>query len=787
MISEEFEPGGEESTGGVPDMAALIAGFDWAGTALGPLIQWPPGLRIIVNTLLAYPLPAIVLWGAELIQIYNDGYAGISTGSLPDGLGTPAGQCGWSQNWFPGIPGLDRAARLGEPLTLEDRFLPVVRRGLPRDAWFTLTCSQIRDENDRLAGAILTVLETTDRVLTLRERETAHRRLQESENLFRALVETSSEVVYRMNADWTEMQFLVGRDFIADTREPSRTWLETYIHREDQAEVTAAIGAAIHGKTVFELEHRVLRVDGTSGWTDSRAIPILDGNGEILEWFGMAADITPRREAQERLRESEANFRSYFEMDVVGTAQLGTDGRYLRVNNRLCEMVGYSREELLGMSPVDLDHPDEREADQQRIVDFFAGRVVPYHREKRYVRKDGGVIWVQVTAEAILDPEGRLDHTSAVVQDITARKQIEAAMAERKLLILSFDAILARDAGDRITYWSFGAEELYGYPAGQALGRRMHELMRTEFPEPFAAILDTLRREGRWAGELQQTRKDGSRIRVSSRWACDRDPQDGPPAILETNTDITASKKAEDDLARSLEELRTAQADLIKQERLATLGQLAGSVAHEMRTPLAVIRNTTYFLEHCFPCDDRNVREALAETNRAIASTDHIIAEMLDYVREPAQTQSRFPVSEPISRAVGLISLPESVHLLVRIEDEAGPLETRANEDQVCRCLCNLILNAIQAMPRGGKLEIRACAPGPGRISVSVSDTGCGIPPENQGRIFEPLFSTKVRGIGLGLAIAKRYAELNGGALTVESAPERGTVFTLNLPSNSCA
>lgn len=105
----------------------------------------------------------------------------------------------------------------------------------------------------------------------------------------------------------------------------------------------------------------------------------------------------------------------------------------------------------------------------------------------------------------------------------------------------------------------------------------------------------------------------------------------------------------------ALEELPKAQADPIKQERLATLGQLAGSVAHEMRTPLAVIRHITYFLEHYFPCDDLNGREALAESNRAIASTDHIIAEMLDSVREPAQTQSRFPLSEPISQAVGLI------------------------------------------------------------------------------------------------------------------------------------
>ncbi|NUO51107.1 MAG: response regulator [Polyangiaceae bacterium] len=127
-----------------------------------------------------------------------------------------------------------------------------------------------------------------------------------SEAKFRALVTASSDAVYRMGPDWKEMRHLVGRDFIADTSDPEHSWLEKYIAPEDQPQVTAAIEQAIRTKSPFELEHRVRRIDGTLGWTYSRAIPLLDKSGEIIEWLGTADDITERRQAEERLREANA-------------------------------------------------------------------------------------------------------------------------------------------------------------------------------------------------------------------------------------------------------------------------------------------------------------------------------------------------------------------------------------------------------------------------------------------------------------------------------------------------
>jgi len=136
-------------------------------------------------------------------------------------------------------------------------------------------------------------------IATIQQAEEA---LRESESRLRALVAATSDVIYRMSPDWKTMLYLRVRDFIPDTAEPSGSWLQKYIHPDDQPYVMAAIDEAIRTKSTFELEHRVLRVDRSLGWTFSRAIPIQNAAGEIVEWFGTASDITERKRVEEQLR-----------------------------------------------------------------------------------------------------------------------------------------------------------------------------------------------------------------------------------------------------------------------------------------------------------------------------------------------------------------------------------------------------------------------------------------------------------------------------------------------------
>lgn len=292
------------------EMGERIRALDWGTTSRGPMDRWPRSLRTLIDMLLPHPLPMIVLWGPDLIQIYNDGYARIAGRKHPEALSMPTRQC-WPELWHVNGPIYERVLRRGEAVLLEDQSFPTTRTGALEDAWFTLTYSPVRDDNGRIGGVLLTILETTAKVIAEREgryqedhRAQTQRALRESEEQFRTLISATSDVVYRISRDWSEIRLLQGRDFLPDAVESSRSWLEKYVHPDDQPRVLDTINRAISGKSDFELEHRVIRVDGSLGWTYSRAIPIVDAQGENVEWFGTASDITARKEAEEVLRRS---------------------------------------------------------------------------------------------------------------------------------------------------------------------------------------------------------------------------------------------------------------------------------------------------------------------------------------------------------------------------------------------------------------------------------------------------------------------------------------------------
>jgi PAS domain S-box-containing protein len=179
-------------------------------------------------------------------------------------------------------------------------------------------------------------------------RKETERRLREREQRFSALVDATSDVVYRMSPDWTKMLYLEGREFIPDTHSPSPAWLERYIPADHQPRVMAAIERAIDTKSKFELEHPVLRVDGTLGWTHSRAIPIVDEAGEILEWFGAASDITPRKNAEAAQREREERLQAVLNTAYDAIVCFDHDGLITDVNAAAETIFGYAGHQFIG-------------------------------------------------------------------------------------------------------------------------------------------------------------------------------------------------------------------------------------------------------------------------------------------------------------------------------------------------------------------------------------------------------------------------------------------------------
>jgi signal transduction histidine kinase len=246
-------------------------------------------------------------------------------------------------------------------------------------------------------------------------------------------------------------------------------------------------------------------------------------------------------------------------------------------------------------------------------------------------------------------------------------------------------------------------------------------------------------------------------------------------------------------------ELQDAQDELLRKEKLAMLGLIAGGMGNELRNPLGVMNNAVFFLQSVMPEADDMARDYLDIIKKEIDNSLRIITDLLDFARTKNPQARAVTVHELTDESLRRCAIPENIDLQTAIPLDLPRL--MVDPLQIGQVLQNLITNAVQAMPKGGTLRIAACLaetatlladPEQGRqsygvslpdfLKISVADTGEGITPENMKRLFQPLFTTKSRGIGLGLSICKSFVEANAGRIAVESKPGQGATFTVTLP-----
>lgn len=538
MTEAPWPPGGGE-------MGALIRAHDWAATPLGPIEGWPHVLKCGVELILPAGFPMIVLWGDALIQIYNDGYRAVMGNKHPAGLGRPTRES-WPEVWRINAPIYERV-RAGETLTFEDSLYPIARSGRLEDAWFTLSYSPLRDDAGAIAGVLVTLVETTGRMA-------AEEALREREERFRAFVTASSDVVYRMSPDWSQMWQLDGADFLADTAEADEDWRDKYILPADRERVEAAIRQAIGAKAVFELEHQVIRADGTPGWTSSRAVPILGADGEIVEWLGAAKDVTERKQAEAALEEMVGQFRSLFDATdegviVVEPAPARVDGlrdwRYLAINAKASAMFG--KPDLTGQSVRESFPNDVEEA--LDILERVAESSEALRVEREWAAQ--GIV-VEMFVTPIGAPAAR--RLMLVMRNVTERRRAHDALraSERRLQrVLETDAVAvlffttegvligANDVFLRMTGYSRSKVE-----AGTMTWR---DMTPPEYHAESQAQMDLFAETGRIGPyEKEYLRKDGSR---SWLLFAGRDLGDG--TIVEFGVDIDDRKRVESALRES--------------------------------------------------------------------------------------------------------------------------------------------------------------------------------------------------------------------------------------------
>jgi PAS domain S-box-containing protein len=235
-------------------------------------------------------------------------------------------------------------------------------------------------------------------------------------------------------------------------------------------------------------------------------------------------------------------------------------------------------------------------------------------------------------------------------------------------------------------------------------------------------------------------------------------------------------------VARNITEQKVLQERMVRQEKLAVLGQLAGGVGHELRNPLNAIKNAVYFLKMALENPEPEVKETLEVLEKEVDTSGRIINSLLDFARNRPPQQREVDINHIIRYSLSHLNIPKNIRMKNQIDESLPAIP--ADADQLGQAFGNIMLNAIQAMPEGGRLIIKSGLASPGWVTVSFADTGIGIAKEDLGKIFEPLITGKARGIGLGMAITKTFVEGHGGTIEVQSETGKGSTFTVKLPGH---
>lgn len=502
---------------------------------------------------------------------------------------------------------------------------------------------------------------------------------------------------------------------------------------------------------------------------------------------------------------ADLRFRQIFEASPDAILQVDLRGQIVLANSLAGTMFRCQAEELLGKPVEDLVPGRFRERHQEYREHYQAKpsmRPMGSGLELWARRTDGSEIPVDITLSPIETKDG--SQVMCVIRDITDRKRTEEALRQQAQLIeLAHDAIIVRDPGGRILQWNGGSQEIYGWSASEAIGKVTHKFLQTGFPVSMEDLEAALELGGRWDGELQHTRRDGERITVESRQVPVRGAGGITVAILEINRDITLRKHAEqevlalnvqlqhsaDELAVANKEMELRNRDVERANRLKS--EFLASMSHELRTPLnAIIGFSDLIAEQTAGALSPKQKRFVGHIQQGARHLLAVINDILDLSKIEAGRMDLYREAVPVAAVLSevLTSIRSlAVSKRIAVQSSIGP-DVMAWADRVRfkQILYNLVSNAVKFTPENGKVWVEA-AERRGRLTVSVSDTGLGIPLEEQDAIFDafhqvgPTTKGVKEGTGLGLTITKRLVEEHGGRIWVESEPGKGARLSFTV------
>jgi PAS domain S-box-containing protein len=518
------------------------------------------------------------------------------------------------------------------------------------------------------------------------------------------------------------------------------------------------------------------------------------GSYRFLEWratagedliYATARDITDQRLAEAALRESEMRFRAIFEQATVGVAEADAEtGHYVRINQRFCDILGFSLDELMSSGVDSLTHPKDSPHDLA-ILKGFQDQTTGYTgREKRCLHKDGHTVWINLQVKALSEPDMPAQHIVVVIEDITSRKDTDELLRRSLADLIETNqrlnfqitrmplGYIAWDLEFRVTVWNTSAERIFGYPAADALGKHVYHLVvppdaRTKTTQFWDAVVHGS--DPNSHAVFDNCTREGQRIACEWFGAPDVDASGRIVGCLSMVHNVTERLRVEEKVLHS--------------QRMESLGSFAGGVAHDMNNVLRTIRDLAGATQ-LSPPDAETLGKRMEKVLQACTRGRTLVRSLLDFSCQDLPDTTVMDLNEVIEEQVRLLGRSIQPNVRVQREFDSSLRTVRGDAFALRGAIMHLLMNGLDAMPNGGLLTLRTRMHGETSVQIDLEDTGCGMTKEVLEKAMEPFFTTKPRGKGAGLGLPAVYGAVKAhkGCMEIHSELGRGTQVQITLP-----
>jgi PAS domain S-box-containing protein len=680
-----------------------------------------------------------------------------------------------------------RALTTGEPLEFELR----VRRADGAYRWFHIRSRRSRDDHD---GATRWYTVGTD----IHDWKTAEEGLQRTENRLFEVQRLSRTGAWRYDLaagvveSSPEIQRVYAVEAGEDISRPS-FWFDR-IHPEDRSRVQAQFEECLRDKTDYQAGYRIVLPDGSIRYQYATGHPVTNDAGDLVEFVGASMDMTEhwlaateRGLAEEALRESERHSRLIVDSIPGLFGLLTADGHLQFLNRQVLDYTGMTLEELKRRGVSDTIHPE----DLPHVMQVFSQSIAagsPYEMVWRFRRSDGVYRWFQNNGFPVRDTSGQLVSWCVLMTDIDERTRAEDALhksEERWRAVFENSAIgvALTDPSGRFLAANSAYQNMLGYTEEELRAVTFLELTHEDYRESnwqlITELLEGKRRQ--FQIEKQYWRKDGRVIWVSNNVSLVPGTDSMPRFLMALSEDITERKRTE-------ETLRRTQAELAQVTRIASLGEMTASIAHEVNQPLAAVVANGHACLRWLSGSPPNVPKAIEAAERIVKDgkdAGEVVRRVRALVKRTAVEKVQLDLGEVIGEVLRLLdSYPARKHVSLDVALDPHLPPVFADRVQLQQLVLNLMVNALEALePISGRpkqLSVRSqCADGHQAV-IQVADNGIGL--DDSVAAFEPFVTTKPEGMGLGLAICRSIIAAHEGTLSAERNAGFGTTFTVTLP-----